>query len=48
MICERENEIEAFIPKEYWSILAELEKDTQPFTGHAHGPRQRLFNGGKG
>lgn len=32
MICERENEIEAFIPKEYWSILAELEKDTQPFT----------------
>ena len=32
MICEREAEIEAFIPKEYWSILAELEKDTQPFS----------------
>ena len=32
MICEREDEIEAFIPKEYWSILAELEKDKQPFT----------------
>ncbi|NND90600.1 MAG: DNA topoisomerase I [Granulosicoccus sp.] len=31
MICERENEIEAFIPREYWSVLAELEKDTQPF-----------------
>ncbi len=31
MICERELEIEAFIPKEYWSILAELEKDAQPF-----------------
>jgi len=27
MICEREDEIEAFIPKEYWSVLAELEKD---------------------
>ncbi|MFT5893154.1 MAG: DNA topoisomerase-1 [bacterium] len=33
MICERENEIEAFIPQEYWSVLAELKKDTQPFTG---------------
>ena len=31
MICEREDEIEAFIPKEYWSIVAELEKDAQPF-----------------
>ena len=27
MICEREDEIEAFIPVEYWSIHAELEKD---------------------
>jgi DNA topoisomerase-1 len=33
MICERENEIEAFIPQEYWSVLAELKKETQPFTG---------------
>lgn len=32
MICEREDEIEAFIPKEYWSVNASLEKDTQPFT----------------
>lgn len=32
MICEREDEIEAFIPREYWSVMAELEKDTQPFT----------------
>ena len=32
MICERENEIEAFVPQEYWSIMAELEKDTQPFS----------------
>ena len=33
MICERENEIEAFDPQEYWSVLAELKKETQPFTG---------------
>ncbi len=32
MICEREDEIEAFVPKEYWSVNASLEKDTQPFT----------------
>ncbi len=33
MIVEREEEIEAFIPQEYWSVLAELEKDKQPFSG---------------
>ncbi len=33
LIVEREEEIEAFIPQEYWSVLAQLEKDTQPFTG---------------
>lgn len=27
MICEREDEIEAFTPVEYWSIMAELDKD---------------------
>ena len=32
MICEREDEIEAFVPKEYWSVNAELEKDAHPFT----------------
>ncbi|MBX2837489.1 MAG: DNA topoisomerase I [Gammaproteobacteria bacterium] len=32
MICERENEIEAFVPQEYWSIVADLEKDKQAFT----------------
>ena len=31
MICEREDEIEAFVPKEYWSVNAELEKDETPF-----------------
>ena len=32
MICEREDEIEAFVPQEYWSIMAELEKDNQDFS----------------
>ena len=31
MICEREEEIEAFIPQEYWSIHAELDKDGKTF-----------------
>ncbi|MDR1168180.1 MAG: type I DNA topoisomerase [Heliobacteriaceae bacterium] len=31
MICEREEEIEAFIPQEYWSITAELDKDGSAF-----------------
>jgi DNA topoisomerase-1 len=31
MICERENEIEAFVPQEYWSIHIELAKDGKVF-----------------
>jgi DNA topoisomerase-1 len=31
MICEREDEILAFVPREYWTVEAEAEKDTQPF-----------------
>lgn len=31
MICEREDEIEAFVPQEYWSIHANLEKDGKIF-----------------
>ena len=27
MICEREAQIDAFVPQEYWSITADLEKD---------------------
>ena len=41
MICEREDEIEAFVPKEYWSIVAELEKDSQPFGARPLPPRRR-------
>ncbi len=31
MICEREEEIAAFIPREYWTVDARAEKDSQPF-----------------
>ncbi len=31
MICEREDEIEAFVPQEYWSIHALLAKDGKTF-----------------
>ena len=31
MICEREEEIEAFVPKEYWSIHALMDKDGKTF-----------------
>lgn len=31
MICEREEEIEKFIPQEYWSIHANLDKDGKTF-----------------
>jgi len=32
LICEREEEIESFVPEEFWSITAELQgKDTDPF-----------------
>ncbi len=31
MICEREDEIEAFKPQEYWSIHANLDKDGKTF-----------------
>lgn len=28
LICDREDEIEAFVPQEYWTITADLSKDT--------------------
>lgn len=31
MICEREDEIEAFVPVEYWSVTVQLEKDGKVF-----------------
>lgn len=31
LICEREAEIDAFVPEEFWKIDAEFEKDNIPF-----------------
>ncbi|HHU69232.1 MAG TPA: type I DNA topoisomerase [Thermoanaerobacterales bacterium] len=31
LICDREKEIEEFVPQEYWSLTAELEKDKKVF-----------------
>ena len=36
LICEREDEIQAFESVEYWSITARLEKDEQPFGARLH------------
>jgi DNA topoisomerase-1 len=36
LIVEREREIRAFTPVEYWSIAAALSKGTQPFTAKLH------------
>ena len=33
MICEREDEIAAFLPREYWTIEADLEHASQKFPG---------------
>ena len=36
LICEREDEIRAFKPQEYWTIEADLEKDGQGFQARLH------------
>jgi DNA topoisomerase-1 len=46
MIVEREEEIEKFKPREYWTIEADLEKDTQAFSArltHLHGKKLSQF-----
>ncbi|MBU5314217.1 type I DNA topoisomerase [Tissierella carlieri] len=37
LICNRENEIQNFIPEEYWSIKAKLEKDKEKFEANFYG-----------
>ncbi len=37
LIVDREREIEAFIPEEYWTIDAEFVKEKIPFSAHFHG-----------
>src|SRR2546426_2698549 len=36
LICEREEEIRRFVPQEYWTIEADLEKDGQGFQARLH------------
>ncbi len=37
LICNRENEIQNFIPEEYWSIKVKLEKDKETFEANFYG-----------
>ena len=37
LIVDREREISAFVPEEYWSIDAEFIKDNRVFSAHFHG-----------
>ena len=43
MICEREDEIEAFVPQEYWSVEALLNKNKFEFSAEL----SRIINGSK-
>jgi DNA topoisomerase-1 len=36
MICEREDEIDAFVPREYWTLEAQSEKNGQAFSARLH------------
>ncbi|MBM4182774.1 MAG: type I DNA topoisomerase [Gemmatimonadetes bacterium] len=36
LICEREDEIRAFVQQEYWSVTAHLERDAQAFDAKLH------------
>ncbi|NNL30900.1 MAG: type I DNA topoisomerase, partial [Gemmatimonadetes bacterium] len=36
LICEREDEIRAFVQEEYWSILAHLQREEQAFEAKLH------------
>src|SRR2546427_486415 len=36
LICEREEDIRRFVPQEYWTVEADLEKDGQPFQARLH------------
>ena len=38
MLAEREREIQNFVPKEYWTIDADLAKEAETFTAHYSGP----------
>ena len=43
LICEREDEIRAFVQQEYWSITAHLERESQPFDAKLHKIEGKTF-----
>jgi DNA topoisomerase I len=44
LVCEREEEIRAFEPREYWSVTAHLEKDEQEFEAKLQKIDGKAFN----
>ena len=44
MICEREEEIEAFIPKEYWSVHTIMDKDGKLFEAEINKYKGKKFD----
>lgn len=44
MICEREEEIEAFVPKEYWSVHALLDKEGKTFEAEVNKYKNKKFD----
>jgi DNA topoisomerase-1 len=47
LVCEREDEIEAFKPQEFWTVDADLRADTGSFTGrltHLEGKKLEKFS----
>jgi DNA topoisomerase-1 len=45
LIVEREREIEAVPPQEYWSVIAEMEQGGTEFTARLVASRARSSNG---
>lgn len=44
MICEREEEIEAFVPKEYWSVHAIMDKEGKCFEAEVNKYKGKKFD----
>lgn len=46
IICDREREIKAFVPEEYWNIYADFIKDGTPFTAKVVEYKGKKFSAG--
>jgi DNA topoisomerase I len=44
LICDREADIAKFLPEEYWTLAAELEKGGQAFTASLYGEGDKKFD----